>query len=110
MYNRYERSKQFINNSDEYTEILNRKSINQIIQKQRFSIDKLSNLNINNLNTALYMWKANDKIYNISQKFYGSPEFGWLIMLINNIDDPFTIADGTILKIIVPIEAALGAI
>jgi hypothetical protein len=63
--------------------------------------------------------KTSDRVYiyrlgvsrldKISQEFYGSPTFGWLIMIANSNygNEEWTIPDGTVLTIPFPLIASL---
>jgi hypothetical protein len=110
MDNRYSKNKKFINNADEYDEVLDRKELSGIIQYERYKIDNFADYDKTNLNQAFHIYKSNEKLYNISQKFYGKPEYGWLILLTNQLSNPFELYDGKILKVIIPLEAALRII
>jgi hypothetical protein len=43
----------------------------------------------------------------ISQKYYGSPEYGWLICYTNKISNELQIKDGDILVIYLPLASVL---
>lgn len=41
-----------------------------------------------------------NRLDNIAYTYYGTPEFIWIIMAVNNILDPFNIKENTVLRIL----------
>ena len=109
MYKRYSGDSKIINNSDEYSEILSRKNLKNIVQYKTHKFDELSKkIEISNLNYVFHTWKLTDKIYNISYKYYSDASYGWAILLANNYASPFDIKDGSLIKIYFPLSSFLG--
>lgn len=109
MSNRYNKTNKFYNNSNEYSEILERKGIKGIEQYETFKTN-FSKFDKNLISHTIHVYKKNEKLYNISKKYYGSPEYYWIIMLTNEINDLFSLKDGFPLKIYFPIQSILEAL
>ena len=107
MYERYNKKNSLINNSNEYEQVFQRKKINLINQFPTFDFNKLKDLEENNINFIIHKVKITDKLYQISEKYYGSPEFGWAICYTNKLANELLITEGMILKIYYPITELL---
>ena len=110
MDNRYKNLTKFANNSDEYSEFFEYKGIKNPVQNVTFKMNNISKIDLSKLNFVFHLYKSGEKLYNISNKYYGAPEYGWMILLTNQISDQNKLYDGKYLKIYVPLETLLGAI
>ncbi len=110
MYNRYESTGIIYNADERYSNIFQSKKINGINQYSTFSYGNLKNFKDYGLDTILHTFEMGDKLYTISQKYYNSPEFGWLICYTNKISSELDITLGKPLTIYVPLNTLLGLI
>jgi hypothetical protein len=46
-----------------------------------------------------HTWTAGDRIDKLAKRYLDDDDYGWLILLVNQINNPFSIAPGTVLKI-----------
>lgn len=109
-FSRYNKEKVFQNSSEAYSEMLNKKklgTINTVFQKKmnNFSSDIASKLTL-----EPHIWAVTDKIYNVSNKFYGSPDFWWLILWANNKMSVFEIEIGEIIYIPLSLEKTISLV
>lgn len=107
MQNRYQRTIKIINNSDEYSEVFREKKVNSIIQYSSFDFKKLKNIEDAMLDVTYHVVQPYDRLYMISQKYYASPEYGWLICYTNKISNELDIKTGDSLKIYLPLNNLL---
>ncbi len=108
MFNRYQNTDNILNIDESYKEIFDSKNIKNILQKSTFDFKKLNEIVSNpKYNKTLYTWENIDRIDLVSQKFYGVPDYGWIIMYLNKISNPFQIKTGDIIFIYSPIQEIL---
>lgn len=104
MDNRYNKTNVILNNSYEYKDLFMRKKINYLKQYSRFNFGDLKNLKEYNLDSIFHTFQASDKIYNLSQQYYGTPEYGWLILYTNKLSSELELKPGTGLIIYFPLD------
>jgi hypothetical protein len=107
---RYKNKRTIVNDSDKYQSIRTAKGLKTLTQHQTFDLSGLQRLQSANLFTVTYRVQPFDKLFMISQKFYNSPEYGWLICATNTIANEMLITEGTLLIIYLPLEQVLGVI
>lgn len=108
MYNRYNKTK-IINNTDQnYNDIFKTRNIKSIRQYSTFNFNNLKNINDADFDIVIHNVQPFEKLYNISQKYYNTPEFGWLICYTNKIPSELSIKAGMYLKIYLPLQNLLG--
>jgi hypothetical protein len=107
MYNRYIKTGILINNSEEYSDLFIQKNVTSVKQYSTYNFSKISENIKNNLDIVYHSFSAQDKLYNISEKYYGSPEYSWLICYTNNIPNELSIKEGDLLKIYLPLNRIL---
>jgi hypothetical protein len=49
-----------------------------------------------------------ERLYNISNLYYGSPDFGWVILYTNGLSSELQISENTVLTIYLNITKLLG--
>ena len=52
-------------------------------------------------------WGLGKRLYKLSNKYYGSPQYWWIIALFNNIGTESDIQFGDIIKVPVPLDRML---
>ena len=107
MFNRYNNYNVLVNNASEYSAILDRKKLNFLRQYPTFSFKKLRDIAKSDLSYVFHQVQPFEKLYNISQQYYNSPEFGWIICYTNNLKSELQIYPGMQLFIYLPIDAIL---
>lgn len=110
MSTRYSKTQKLLNNSEIYEQVLTDKKVNGIIQYSTFDFGILTFEELNKMNYTFHKFIAGDKLYNISQKYYNSPEYGWLICYTNGIKSELDIEEEQGLRIYFPLEKILGLI
>lgn len=108
MFNRYNTYNVLVNNSQEYKPILDRKKINILRQYPTFSFNNLKNLKDYGISSTIHKVEPFDRLYLISQDYYNSPEYGWIILYTNGIKSELELSIGTYLNIYYPIDSLLG--
>lgn len=110
MNNRYNKTQQIINNADQYEELLKQKGLNTLIQYKTFDFSKLRNIDKKSLDSIIHKVEPFERLYMISQKHYGSPEYGWLICYMNNLSSELDIKSGSRLIIYIPLRDIIGSL
>lgn len=107
MYNRYNNSQQIINNAESYSELFKEKKVNFIKQYNTYDFGKLKLIESSNVERTLHVVQPFEKLYMISQKYYNSPEFGWIICYTNRLGNELLIKTGDTLNIYFPLDNIL---
>lgn len=107
MNNRYSKTNKLLNNSPIYKQLLNEKNLKNLVQYATFNFNNLKNINQYNFDSTTHIVEPFERLYMISQKYYGSPEYGWLIAYTNKISNELEIKSGDPLIIYLPLESVL---
>lgn len=108
MFNRYQNNQNILNIDETYKEIFDSKNVKNILQKRTFDFKKIYKIVSNSkYNKTLYKWENIDRLDLVSQKFYERPDYGWLILYLNNLSNPFQIKTGNYIFIYSPIQEIL---
>lgn len=105
---RNNKTQKLLNNTEQYSEHFKNKGVKDIIQYATFDFRNLRNLEEANLDNILHIVQPYEKLYMISQKYYSSPEYGWLICYTNKIGNELNIYIGMPLIIYFPLDRLLG--
>lgn len=103
MYKRYENTRKLNNASDKYKEIFSRKKVNYMKHYGTFRLNKIDNSILQQYEFYLHTYIFGEKLYNISNSYYDSPEFSWVILYTNNLSSEFLLNEGDVLYIYYPI-------
>ena len=83
-YSRYSGRETFVNEAEGYQkEFLSQRDLKKIIQFKTAKIGYPSNEEIASLTVGTKTWGATDKLYNLANDAYGSPELWWIIAWFN---------------------------
>lgn len=107
MDNRYKNTQKIINNSSLYKQFFKDKNLKNVVQYSTFDFRNLKNIDELNLETVAHTVQPFERLYMISQKYYGTPEYGWLICYTNKISNELEIQDGDVLIIYLPLASVL---
>jgi nucleoid-associated protein YgaU len=55
-----------------------------------------------------HVWTIGDRLYKLSNRYYGDPYDWWIILKFNKIGSEFMIKTGDVIKIPTPLEDILG--
>lgn len=108
MYSRYEKIRKIVNGTELYKDILNNKSSSNL---QHYSFDTFANLrsaDLSSMPKILHVVQPFEKLYTISQQYYNSPEYGWVILYTNSIPSELQILPGMSLNIYLDLRILLG--
>ena len=83
----------FTNNLDEYKDLLDKREVENIEHYLTFTINTDSYKD--SYTTYEHVWKKGDKLYKLSQRYYGNIDNWWVIALYNNkpTDAHFSVGD-----------------
>ena len=105
MYSRYRNTKQAINISPLYKEtFLNKKTTSL----QHYSLFQFNQADLSNSIKITHPVEPNEKLYMISQKYYETPELGWVILYTNGLSSELQLQTGMILNIYLDLRKILG--
>ena len=107
MSNRFLKTQVILNNSKAYEQFLKSRNLKTLTQYTTFEFSNLSRIESSSIPFLFHTVEPFEKIFVISEKYYKSPEYGWLICYLNKIPNELQISEGDIIKIYYPIEKVL---
>ena len=107
MPTRYTYSRVITNDSDYYKPLRAKRGVRKILQQATPSLRQPTYLQRTQMNTSKHIWKYGDRLYNLSNQFYGDPRYWWVIAWWNSFPTETTIPLGTPLMIPLNLEQAL---
>jgi hypothetical protein len=108
MYSRYKNIRKLVNNSELYDEILTNKSSSFLEHYAINKFEALKKTNLDSMPKIFHVVQPFERLYNISNLYYRSPEFGWVILYTNNLSSEIHIMEGMTLTIYLNIAKLLG--
>jgi hypothetical protein len=110
-YSRYSRREIFLNNNKKYRNVFfKERDMEETFQYDSPKISYPSPSEIRKLNNVLLVWSATDKLYNVASKYYGSPEYWWVIAWYNKRASEAEFKTGDQYYVPLPLDAVLGYI
>jgi len=110
-YSRYSRREVFLNNDKNYKNVFfKNRDVQEISQYDSPMIAYPTPSEINSLNNVLLVWGATDKLYNIATKYYGEPEYWWVIAWYNKKASEAEFKIGDQYYVPLPLDEVLGYI
>jgi ABC-type phosphonate transport system ATPase subunit len=110
MANRYKNKDIVINDSQYYAPLRRTRGLKSVTQ---YGTVKMRNPSVGvraAVVTAAHIWKYGDRLYNLAARFYGEPEYWWIIAWWNGYGVEADIPTGALLAIPTDIEQALKAL
>ena len=104
---RYANKHIFTNNIPFYDFLFKKRGIRQAVQ---YDIAPMHNPTVRQrgaLRTTTHIWKYGDRYYKLSQDYYGTPSYWWVIAWYNGRPTEADIGTGTMLSIPLDLELAL---
>lgn len=88
----YKNNTTSVNNNDLYKKIIEERGIKKINQHRTKIFNKID---LSNINYGKYIWKKDDNLFKIANRFYSNRNYWWIIAYVNNkpSDSHFEIGD-----------------
>lgn len=110
-YSRYSKRRIFINKDKNYKNVFfKNRDIQEMVQYDSPRISFPTPEEALGLKNTVITWQATDKLYNLSQQFYGSPAYWWVIAWYNRKASEAEFSVGDTVYIPQPLEDVLGYI
>jgi len=107
-YSRYNRREIFLNKNKKYKNVFfKNRDIQETYQYDMPDITYPTSNEIADLENVLQVWKATDTLYNVSNAFYGSPQYWWVIAWYNKRPTEADFVVGEQYYVPLPLEAVL---
>ena len=107
-YSRYTRREMFLNNDNNYRKAF---FVDRDIEETfQYDTPKISFPNddvIRSLTNVLLLWSSTDKLYNVANKYYGSPKYWWVIAWYNQAPTESHFSVGDTISIPLPLDRIL---
>lgn len=108
-FSRYQKRRLFLNDDRNYRNVFFKKrGIKETYQYDSPRFSYPSNEFMSNLNNVPLIWKATDKLYNVANEYYGSPEYWWVIAWYNKKASEAEFKTGDLFYVPLPLEDVLG--
>ena len=107
MPTRYNKARVIANNSEYYAPLRKSRDLKSIRHYATMKIKNPTVAQRGSLRTTRHIWKYGDRLYNLSNKFYGDPRYWWVISWWNGYGVEADIKTGAVLSIPVNVEEAL---
>ena len=105
------RSAQFFKNNDEmYYGMIKSRNLKFINQMGTPELTYPDTSFFDNYEVIRHEWQDSDKLWKLSEKYYGSPQYWWVIAYTNKIPSEFELNSGDIIDIVMPLRAILNKI
>jgi len=62
------------------------------------------------IQTTAFLWKYGSRLYNLAERFYGDPEYWWVIAWYNSVPTEAHIKTGDVIYIPINIEDAFAVL
>lgn len=107
-FSRYNNTPIFLNQDSNYRNMFfNKRDIQETYQYSLLSIRYPSLSAMSNLTNIGLVWGATDKLYNISNQYYGAPNYWWIIAWYNKKGSEAEFEVGEIYYVPLPLEDLL---
>jgi hypothetical protein len=107
-YSRYQKRRLFLNDDRNYKNVFfRRRGIDETYQYESPILSYPTNEYMSKLNNSPLVWKATDKLYNISNQYYGSPSYWWVIAWYNKKSSEAEFKVGDIYYVPLPLDDVL---
>lgn len=107
MSNRYNKTQKILNNSQQYQDLFNIKKVTSIVQYSSFDFKNLKDISNSDVDNLIHIIQPYEKLFMISQKYYNTPDYGWLICRTNKISNELLLIPGFPLTIYFPLDRVL---
>jgi len=101
---RYDNREERFNEAELYYEILSKRGVKRVKQYLTPEIHTLTVTERKNLTTIQHVWKTGDRFYKLAHKYYGEPEYWWIIPWYNQMPTENHVNLGQIILIPFPPE------
>lgn len=107
-YSRYSNTPIFLNANENYKNtFFEKRDIHQTFQYSLSVMGYPSPSAIRSMTNIPLVWKATDKLYNISNEYYGSPDYWWIIAFYNKKASEAEFKVGDLYFVALPLENML---
>jgi len=107
-YSRYSNTAIFLNNNEKYKNALfDQRDIKQTYQYALTPMIYPSTAAIQGMTNIPLVWSATDKLYNVSNDYYGSPDYWWIIAFYNKKASEAEFKTGELYFVPLPLEEML---
>jgi nucleoid-associated protein YgaU len=99
MIERFSRRLTFLNEDIIYKDYLRERNKKSILQYSSDTFKYPSQEQLNNISFIEHYWSAGDRLYKLSEKYYGDSTSWWVILRFNKIGSEFLINAGDLILI-----------
>ena len=107
MASRYDDRTIFENDEEVYEELIESRGKKKISHYSTAKINHPKAKDFQGLTTLRHTWKIGDRFYKLSNKYYGSTKFWWVISIFNKKPTESDVSLGEELTIPMPLERAM---
>lgn len=108
MIDRFTNRDIIVNNADRYRQYLADRDKKVINQYNTPTFKYPTEDQLKKIGYIEHIWTVGDRLYKLSNKYYGDTRDWWIILKFNKIGSEFMINTGDVIKIPTPIEDIIG--
>jgi hypothetical protein len=105
---RYSGRKKFINNSEYYSPLLEKRGISSLRQYGTPRLNHISPNQVSSLNTIPHLWKTGDRYFKIAFDHYGDSKLWWVIAWFNRKPTESDVNFGDVIYVPHPLDRILS--
>ena len=107
MSSRYENREIFENTEEAYKEQRRARGVKKIDHYNTAVLNPLTVEDYGRINVTSHVWSVGDRFYKLSQQYYGSTKYWWIIARYNGTPTEAHVSIGQQVKIPIPLEEIL---
>jgi len=104
MPSRYKNRRKIKNEEEFYEEVFEDRGVNLVVQYSTPKLKRLTPAQRRRIQTIDHIWQYGDKYYKIAFKYYGNPEYWWVIAQFNYAPTEAHLVPGVVLKVPISLE------
>jgi len=105
---RYKKENVIKNNDTDYKKVFSsRFGTLGLVQTGTTTFRQITDQEMLTIDYSNEIWGLGKRLYKLSHKYYGSPQYWWIIALFNNIATEADIQFGDVIKVPVPLDRML---
>jgi len=104
---RYNRNKVAFNDLIEYKELLDKRGVKRI---EQYRTTPLKDMNIDGIECVIHTFGDGDSFWKLSTKFYGDPQYWYIIARFNNAPTEASVSIGDQIRIPISLSLALQVV
>ena len=109
-FSRYKKIRTVFNDTDEHFDLSSRRGRNFIRHHRSVRTKEVSEASASQIVHKFHIWQQSDRYWKLSNKYYGDPEYWWVIARYNQSPTESHLQNGDTIMIPFPLQSVLRAL